>query len=380
MNEHGSLSGGFHNRPPSKWAITVGVALIVLLGISINQTTNTFTTPYDKWFVGPTLLIITLIIGYREYIHWRDQWRRHGTNYFFDRVETYLSEQLGYARRFHARDQYFKLLLAHFRAKTECNKFVNISKDEWVLRALPMWEYFLYVFSAILMELGREDEYLTVSVIEFWAKDRLSEVNNSSDGFEGRSLLKTNYQRCSETHMRSTRLILVNKDRIKRGRTVMRKGMPENELTHEERADQLYFEDFEKVVERFAGSPTDDNFINLFYVTEENEYDTLRRDDVPFALVKKMNWPDRLCISTFIPDLHTPESEGWRVGLTPKIGFRICKDEKDEHWRRMYSKFDLLQSRGNDERGRKFAPADLLHRVRSGAIYDSVNEKVKPLV
>jgi hypothetical protein len=326
-------------RKTSLPAVAIGVLTPIVFSLGVNLVTGAEFTLSQRVAAGLLLAGTSLFAIVQATRSERAAWKQTRTNWLYADVTDILSKMTAQAGDFHKSDNYFKLMLAHFRVQTEGNKFKKISEAHdsyWSLRALNMWDYFIYVFRAIFRELSTSDEYLTVSVIDFWAKDKPStEISHEQvdiGPFDSQNLFETNYFKCVSQNVRSKRVILVNKDRAKRGKL------------HPMSEDGEYYEDYLKTLRTFTSVDTNERFQNYFYVAEESEYKDLLREDVPFALVERGSMASKLCISTYIPGLHKDEARktSWRSGCIPKVGFYICSDATDDNWKRMYGKFDRL--------------------------------------
>lgn len=344
-------------KKPNAWTIALGLLLPLLIAGAIAVALDASNPLYLRIAAIPMVIVTIAIAFIREHTKEKDRhaeevaaYNEIPLNRFHTTVTADLLTQRTYVDTFHRDGNYFKLMLAQFRVKTERRKFEKISQAHypdtyWIVRALNMWDYFIYVFRAIMRECHDGDEYLTVSIIAFWLKDKSSKDlrNQQGDiiGREEKNFFETNYDKCANAMVLSKRVIIINKDMLVRGQTAANKT-----------EDAEYYANVKRVLGTFLDeSKTHERFVNYFYLATDNEYKRLLEEDVPFALIRRADLGTRLCISTYIPDPKAPDREAardsqatgnWRAGSIAKIGFRICENAEDGDWKRMYKKFDSL--------------------------------------
>jgi len=361
--------------------IAFQLILTTIAAIVINKVTDSSIGKTERYIAYAALIVVTLsTYVYLAYNTWKvadADWKKNRMNWFQSDSIKRMSEQVEYIEKFHSGGNYFKLMLAHFRIKTEHNKFMKISDAHntyWSLRALSMWDYFIYVFRAVLRELMEGDEYLTISVIDFWTKDKPStEIENEQADIsmlDKRNLFETNYLKCVEANVESKRVILINEEKVKQGKLKL------SQHPNIADSDIDYYTNFKDIVSKYADADfVHEKFNNFFYMASEIEYNELLKEDIPFALIRRNSYSNKLCISTYIPDIHSPDTtkernSKWRSGKIAKIGFYICSDERNETWKRMYSKFESLydkEKRNENKRtGKFFKPDELQTKIIMG--------------
>lgn len=361
--------------------IAIQICLTTGVAIVINKVTDSSITETQRYIAYFALVFLTILTYvYLAYNTWKAEdadWKKNRMNWFQSDSLRSMSEQLEYIDKFHNSGNYFKLMLAHFRVKTEHNKFLKISDSHnsyWSLRALGMWDYFIYVFRAILRELMEGDEYLTISVIDFWTKDKPStEIENEQVDIsilDKRNLFETNYLKCVEANVESKRVILINEEKVFKGKLKQLQNLTSIDN------DVEYYENFKNIVAKYSNKEfSHEKFNNYFYMANELEYNELIKEDIPFALIHRKSYANKLCISTYIPNLHVSDTTNdknskWRSGKIAKIGFYICSDEKNDTWKRMYSKFESLYYKDkrecNKRSGSFFKPDELQTQIVIG--------------
>jgi hypothetical protein len=363
------------------WTIAIQLILTTVAAIVINTVTDSSISGTKRYAAYGVLILLTIATYiYLAYNNWKAEdaeWKKNRMNWFQSDSVKRISEQLGYIEKFHSSGNYFKLMLAHFRVMTEHNKFMKISDAHdayWSLRALSMWDYFIYVFRAILRECMEGDEYLTISVIDFWTKDKPStEIENEQvdiSPLDKTNLFVTNYMKCVEANVESKRVILINEDKIRLGKTKLSEQCTSSDN------DVEYYLNFKDIVSKYANPDfVHEKFNNFFYMASEAEYNELLKEDIPFALIHRKSYANKLCISTYIPNLHVPDTtqdknSKWRSGKIAKIGFYICSDDRNETWKRMYSKFESLYYKDKREiskrKGLFCKPDELQKKIMMG--------------
>lgn len=287
----------------------------------------------------------------------------------YDQSKVALNGQLAYTEKFFHAEDYFKLLLVHIRTKTEVEKFKKINNSHngnWIISSLSRWDYFIYIFRCLITELGKGDEYLTLSIIDFWEKDKDTSVilkeQGIENGYNTDNLFEMNFYKSFYGNVRSKRIIIVNKTRLK-------KGME----TGSDLGDKQYCDNFEIILNKFAERMGEANFENWFYLVDESDYKELTKEDVPFALVRRNEYSQKLCVSTFNPDIHeqvieTDSEDSWRRGDVPKIGMHIARDENDSTWKRLIKKFDNIY-KDEARRGEYFSPDKLKQKFDNNKLF-----------
>jgi len=66
----------------------------------------------------------------------------------------------------------FELKLLNWRIGVESTKAKNIASGAWNLNALQTYEFVRYVFGSVLKHLEEGDEYITLSNLNFWHRDK----------------------------------------------------------------------------------------------------------------------------------------------------------------------------------------------------------------
>ena len=341
--------------------------LIFMLGAyvvnKLSGQTELFGTQSIIWWVAFFALgIIELIVIAKSNIKKEEDLRKKSRMAYlhFNSIEK-LSQQITLSRQFYKAEDYFKLLLSHLRTDTEIKKFEKINRSHsvnWVLSSLSMWDYFISIFRSLINELIEKDEYLTLSIIDFWSKDKDSQTIAIEHGVKNndsaKNFFESNFLKCAKANVSSKRIIIVNVDRLKKGK-VEKEGDNRN-----------YYLAFTQILSKYNNEAFEHKlFYNCFYLVEDSVYGELVKEDIPFALVRREGYEDKLCVSTYIPDLHTQElsadsKDSWRKGNVPKIGMHIAPNENDEIWTRLYGKFKTIyNNKSGSKHGKYFTPEEL---------------------
>lgn len=323
---------------------------------------------YVWWIIIFVLGLVQLLVIATRNVNKEEDLRKKSRMAYlhYNSIER-LNNQKTYSEQFYQAEDYFKLLLTNLRTKTELKKFEDIDKSHsvnWIISSLTMWDYFISIFRSLINELIEKDEYLTLSIIDFWSKDKETQDIAIEHGVENidnaKNFFESNYVKCSKGNVSSKRIIVVNIDRLQIGK---------KETSGENRD---YYVAFTKILMKYSNKNFDNKlFYNRFYLVEESDYNEIVKEDIPFALVRRSGYEDKLCVSTYIPNLHTQSFEsdskdGWKKGNVPKIGMHIAPNANDEIWFRLYNKFnDIYMNDSNKRKGEYLTPDELKSQLDS---------------
>ena len=194
---------------------------------------------------------------------------------------------------------YYKLILADWRLATEASKFDDLHRGLWTLFAHETYDYFLYVFTQIVNGLRDEDEYVTLSKLEFWLKDRDDEDLKArlARSLEGSGAAAHSAEKTAPTsfltaniraHLRGVRIrrIIVVDSNLFGASTVAEEGLEDlcRLVTH-----------FDKVSRQFPHS----KLLTQFYVSDDYKKDC--GADAPYALISCHSQKSYMLLRTDMP-------------------------------------------------------------------------------
>ena len=210
-------------------------------------------------------------------------------------------------------NNYYKLLLIEWRLEHEREKFDRIFGGEWTIRDLSSYEYFRYIFLKVMGRLQKNDEYLTLSNIEFW---------NTKKG-EIHSFLDENLAAVNLRGVVIKRVILIDKRWLE---------SPDNYSDRIEllcRINQI-------IMARFTKIHKNQNQLKLDYYVSKN-YDEDAKPPVPYAIVLNES---RKNYMTILPDFIVERSTGGYSSLK----FNFYKNPTTKDFETHLSRFRYIYS------------------------------------
>lgn len=231
-------------------------------------------------------------------------------------IESTLIELNKVAKQINKEEDPFKLNMLSLRLDTELRKFKQIYGGHWAISAHQTYEYLRHSFGHALLSLGADDEYIGISNLDFWAKNKFGESE----------FLDLNLD-AADRGVEIKRVIVVDKNIFN--------------IDYPNREDQESF--FNIVKEFYAKYEAEEDRmkkIELYFYLSHN-YNKDAGYPVPFAIVHNKKIDKYMAILSNLPKEGEP-------GI-PKIDFHFINGKHSVNYQKYQNRFKNLFKKKKDK-------------------------------
>ncbi|MCB9314572.1 MAG: hypothetical protein H6574_15980 [Lewinellaceae bacterium] len=212
----------------------------------------------------------------------------------------------------------YKMLL--WRLSTEKSKYSQINGGHWTIKALKKYDFIRYVFGHIVLSMDKNDEYLTLSCLDFWAEDRVGETaffeKNFNKAVEGSTI---------------KRIIIIDNEIFENPSPEFEKDRKNLIYLVEEFSDK--YEKYEPLISKMT------NFEIFFYLSKNYKKDI--GTEVPYALLSNKEQNSFMAVLPYIPQ----DNFGTEV---PHIEIWITNNENTNQYTDYKNKFTYFRNKTKD--------------------------------
>ena len=256
------------------------------------------------------LILFAIVIG--AYLQQRFFGQPDDYKAIWARIKAKKQEKNGLINRVRAEQNYYKLLLIDWRLEIENKKYTQITSGRWTLEAHQPPSYLRYVLSEVVKILGPEDEYITLSNLDFWSKK----------SFGDSQFLDLNLN-AIERGVKIYRIILFD------GKIMQEPNKYPDQLRTIKEVITEFLE--KKKIERDKMSQMDLSF----YPSSDYKQDS--KAPVPYALV---NNKEKKAYMTILPLLPSNETR-----VLPKINIHFLASDKMREYQDHFIRFRKIQKK-----------------------------------